>query len=148
MFICRQKINYTLHVFLEILQRYCKLVVWVLWACLDTHALSDTINLQKSFVFICRQKIKFILHAFLDILQRYANLQKASISAFKYSNYLPLCQKSEKTNQSFLRKMLNIQTNRHMDRQTDNSDFIGPSTGEGFKILYNNPSIEIFKPYD
>ena len=40
---------------------------------------------------------------------------------------VPLCQKSEKTNEPFLRKMLNCWT----DRQTDNSDFIGPSLGWG-----------------
>ena len=27
---------------------------------------------------------------------------------FKYSNYLPSCQKSEKTNESFLKKMLEL----------------------------------------
>ena len=30
-----------------------------------------------------------------------------ALSLFKYSNYLPWCQKSEKTNEPFLRKMLN-----------------------------------------
>ena len=38
---------------------------------------------------------------------------------FKYSNYLPSCQKSEKT-----LELMDGQA----DRQTDCSDFIGPST--------------------
>ena len=40
---------------------------------------------------------------------------KGTLSVVTYSNYLPLCQKSEKTNRPFPRK------------KTDNSDFIGPS---------------------
>ena len=38
-----------------------------------------------------------------------------------------LCQKLERTNEPFLRKMLNSWT----DRQTDNSDLIGSSLGQG-----------------
>ena len=53
--------------------------------------------------------------------------KKKALSVFKYSNYLPLCQKSEKTNEAFLRKIPNCWT----DRQTDNSDFLGPSVGQG-----------------
>ena len=30
-----------------------------------------------------------------------------ALSAFKYFNYVPLCQKSEKTNEPFLKKMPN-----------------------------------------
>ena len=44
-------------------------------------------------------------------------LEKRALPVFKYSNYLPLCQKSEK------------RTERQTDRQTDNCDFIGPSIG-------------------
>ena len=40
-------------------------------------------------------------------------LEKRVLPVFKYSNYLPLCQKSEK----------------RTERQTDNCDFIGPSVG-------------------
>ena len=36
----------------------------------------------------------------------------------KYSNYLPSGQKSEKTNEPFLRKMLNWQMDRQADGQT------------------------------
>ena len=42
-----------------------------------------------------------------------------------------LCQKSEKTNKSFLKKILNCLTDRQTDRETDNSDFKGPSLGQG-----------------
>ena len=40
---------------------------------------------------------------------------KKSLSVFKYSNYQPSCQKSEKTNELFLRKMLNWWTDRQID---------------------------------
>ena len=57
-FIRRQKIDFTLHVFLdEILQRYCKL-----------NAL-DTLGMPGY-----AQKVNFIPHAFLQILLGYANL--------------------------------------------------------------------------
>ena len=52
---------------------------------------------------------------------------KTDQSVFKYSNYLSSCQKSEKTNIPFLRKMLN----RQMDGQADNHDFVGPSVRRG-----------------
>ena len=124
MFICKQKIDFILPVFLEILQRYCKLVVlvtmgmfdhppskmialiyrkisclsackksissliffskyckemadllfWVIWACLATHILNDSINLRKSSMFICKLKINFILPVFLEILEGYCKL--------------------------------------------------------------------------
>ena len=40
---------------------------------------------------------------------------KRSLSDFKYSNYQPSCQKSEKTNVLFQRKMLNWWTDRQID---------------------------------
>ena len=36
-FICRQRINFILHLCLKILQRYRKLVMLDIWACLGTH---------------------------------------------------------------------------------------------------------------
>ena len=57
---------------------------------------------------------------------------KKTLSAFKYSNYLSLCQKSEKINVPFLRKMLNWQMDGQTDRgKTDNHDFVGPSVRQG-----------------
>ena len=74
MFICKQNINSSFTFAGRCCKDILKLLFWVLWGCLDTHTLSDTINLQKTFVFIWRQKINFISHAFLEILQRYVNL--------------------------------------------------------------------------
>ena len=45
LFICRQKINFSLHAFLEILQRYAHFLFWVLWACLVVNTQNDVINL-------------------------------------------------------------------------------------------------------
>ena len=81
-FIYWQKINFILHVFLEILQRHCKLshafleifqrygnfLFWVIWTCLVTQTQDDTINLLKTSVFTCMPKIYFIIHFFLEIL--------------------------------------------------------------------------------
>ena len=50
------------------------LLFWVLWACLDSHTQSDTVNLQVTFMSISRLKINFITLIFLEKLQRYANL--------------------------------------------------------------------------
>ena len=67
--------NFIPTVFLEILQRYCKLLI------LRTLGRPSYVH-QKSYyqlvenVFIvltCRQKIKFIPHVFLEILQRQTN---------------------------------------------------------------------------
>ena len=59
----------------------------------------------------------------------------------KYSNYLLSCQISEKTNDPFLRNMLNWKTDTwkicRTDRQTNNQaekgDFLGPSIERGSK---------------
>ena len=67
---------------------------------------------------------------------------KKLVSVFKYSNYLPSCQKSEKTNMPFLRKMLNWRMDGQTDgRKTDNHDFVGPSVGRGpvIKVTLNFP---------
>ena len=65
MFICR---NFILYVFINILQRYCKLLI------LDTLGMygyanpNDKINLQKTLMSICMPKLNFIIHFFLGIL--------------------------------------------------------------------------------
>ena len=38
--------------------------------------------------------------------QKWIFLEKRALSVFQYSNYLPLCQKSEKPNEPFLRNLL------------------------------------------
>ena len=54
MFISMQKINFITHFFLEILQRYCIiLVIWVLLACLGILITYNSINLYKTSKFIC-----------------------------------------------------------------------------------------------
>ena len=52
---------------------------------------------------------------------------KKGLSDFRNSNYLPLCQKSEKTKQAISEENTEL-----TDRQT-NGDFIGPSVGRGSK---------------
>ena len=56
----------------------------------------------------------------LKLGQKRVFLEKMALSVFPYSNYLPSCQKSEKTKEPFLRKK------HRPDRQID---FIGPSVG-------------------
>ena len=73
-FICRQKINFILHVFHL---RYCKDIAkplfWVLSACLAQQTqIKEILSTCQKLLFICRQK-KSNPHVFLDILQRYAN---------------------------------------------------------------------------
>ena len=51
-FIFRQKTNFILHVFLEILQGHANFLFWVLRACLATHTHNDNANLQKLLLFL------------------------------------------------------------------------------------------------
>ena len=60
-FIGRQKINFTRHVFLAMLQR-CANLFWVLWECLVIYTPNDCINLWKTSMFICIPKINFIIN--------------------------------------------------------------------------------------
>ena len=68
--------------------------------------------------------------------QKWIFLEKG-LSVLKYSNHLPLFQKSEKNNEPFLRKCWTIrQTGRQTDRQTDRRTnrqrcFLGPPVGRG-----------------
>ena len=74
------------------------------------------------------------------------------MSAFAYSNYLPLCQKSEKTGAmpEKITELMDGQTNGHTDRQLDRQQsFYRTLDRTGvLKILCNNHNIEIFKPLD
>ena len=62
-----------------------------------------------------------------------------TLPEIKKTNEL-LCQKSEKTNEIFQRKMQNLRTDRQIDvetaEQTDNGDFICPSTVWRSNIQY------------
>ena len=72
-FICRQKIKFILHAILEILQRYCKLIV------LGTLGMPGYANskwhyqLVENFCVHLQAKNQLHSHAFLEILQRYEN---------------------------------------------------------------------------
>ena len=252
-FIYRQKIKFILYVFLEMLHRFCKIIVRVLWACLamqteslhihstlpthrklsclfagkkstscSPHAIleilqrypnfllcgyfgHDWLHTPKMIVSSCKrlrflpacQKINFIIHSFLQILhfkescnligwlhfspqlnnQNFDNnnisfhfrlfsrktsdkmfqknpklhfrdilgpflgknefsWKKRALSIFRYSNYLPLCQKLKKTIEPLLRKMPNWRMDTQTHRQRDNVDFIGPSVGRGSKMTH------------
>ena len=167
-FICRQKINFILHISLEILQKCCKLVVlgnlsmpgyaqpkWYYQLVKKFHSylhanLWGTLGMpgctlpkwkhqlvRKVHVYL---HAKNKLHPFTSFLRYYilknpenwladsilahnsrsrilpdVGLVVKFLSVVRYSNYLLLCQKSEKTNEPFLRKMPNWQ----MDRRTD-----------------------------
>ena len=64
--------------------------------------------------------------------QKWISLKKkGALSVFKYSNNLPLCQKLEKNNQPFLRKMANWRTDRWTDNQTERRGFIGSFVRRG-----------------
>ena len=89
-FICRQKLNFILLVFCEILQRHCKLVVLGNWAYLAKYTHKKIVP-NEPLSFICRQKNSmnwtelnsfiscwqkivqyihtFVLHVFREILQ-------------------------------------------------------------------------------
>ena len=58
-FICWQKINLILHVFFEILQRYCKLVIFGTLGIPGYAHPQWCYQLEEIFVFIYRQNIKF-----------------------------------------------------------------------------------------
>ena len=73
-FICRQKINFILLVFFEILQRYCKLIVFGNLG-LSGYAHSKWYyHLVENFCVYLQAKINFILHAIMKMLHRYVNL--------------------------------------------------------------------------
>ena len=83
--ICRQKIKIILHIFLEILQRYCELIV------LGTLSMPGYTNpkwyyqLVANFRGHLQAKNQLQPYAFLEILQRYTK------SYFAYSGHACLC---------------------------------------------------------
>ena len=114
-FICRQKIKFILHVFLEILQRYCKLIVLGTLGMPGYANQSDNINLQKTFAFICRKKINFTAMLFwryckdnADFLLWYfehtwLHTPKMIVSTCRRLRCLSACQKYTSSFTSFLR---------------------------------------------
>ena len=63
-----------------------------------------------------------------------------ALSVFKYSNYLPSCKKSETTNDPFLRKIQNWQTNRQTDRQQQFQ--VGRGTKKALNKVISSDSIK------
>ena len=68
------KINFILHVFLEILRKYCKLVILGALGMPGYAHLKYYYQLVEASLYINWQKINFIPHVFMEILLRYANL--------------------------------------------------------------------------
>ena len=68
MYICMQKIKFIPHLFLEILIRYCKLVILGALVRLATATKNDSINLWETLIFIFIQKNQIYPHFFLEIL--------------------------------------------------------------------------------
>ena len=73
-------------------------------------------------------------------------LWKKPLSVFKYFNYLQSRQKLEKTNMSFLRKMLNWRMDGQTDGRTDRHDFVGPSLRQGPIVKVTSSFLEHQKP--
>ena len=105
MFICMQKINFIIHFFLTILhfKESCNLIdrqhfgPWL-----------ETQNYARAPEMLVKyQKIsKTLFWALLPKFGPKMNFPgKGALPVFQYSNYLPLCQKSEKPNEPFLRKL-------------------------------------------
>ena len=70
---------------------------------------------------------------------------KKALSVFKYSNYLPSCPKSEKTNMIFLRKML-----QWIDRRKDGQTTVimqNPLQAEGLIIKVTSSFPEFLSKY-
>ena len=72
--VCERNKNQDIpNLFLEISQRYCK-IVWVLWACLAKPSGRDSITLQKTLMFIRMQKLNSSLISFLRYCKNIAYL--------------------------------------------------------------------------
>ena len=131
MFIRMQKTHFIIHFFLDILhfKEFCNLIGWQHRE-LEFCQIQDwwwNINNNISFhfrlytrktndkVFLKSQKNVFWDHfgPFLPKFgQKWIFLEIRVLSVFRYSNYLSLCQKFEKTVEQFLRKTPNWRTDR------------------------------------
>ena len=125
------KINFIIHFFLEILnfKKSCNLIGWQHFGPLLENQnfvrygiagkISATILVSILGYFQEKLMTKFFQKPYFGSIlgSFYSNLgkkdvcwKKRSLSDFRYSNYLPSCQKSEKIKEPFLRKMLNWRT--------------------------------------
>ena len=137
MFICMPKINFIIHFFLEVLhfKEPCNLIdqpaFWTITREPEICQIWDwwwNINNNNSFRFklfpgktndkifqTIQKKLYFgaILGPFYPNIGKNKFLwEKRTLSVFKYSNYLPWCKRSEKTNDPFMRKIPNWRTDR------------------------------------
>ena len=121
MFICMQKINFIIHFFLTKLhfKEYCNFISQQHFG-----PQPETQNYDRYVGEISVTILVFIIDYFQQKLtsQNFTKIPqntifpklgpkmnfpgKRALSVFQYSNYLPLCQKSEKPNEPFLRKLL------------------------------------------
>ena len=156
MFIFMPKINFIIHFFLEILhfkESDCNLIGWqhfgpYITQDLEFYQIWDwwwNINNNISFhfklfprktngKFFKTSKKPYFGEHFGPFLpkfeQKWNFLGKGALSVFKYYSYLPLYQKSEKTNQLSLRIMPNWRT----DWQTDNYDLHSTLLSTGVQL--------------
>ena len=148
MFICMPKVKFIIHFFLEILhfKELCNFIGWQHlgpWLEIQSFArygvgVEISIKILVFTLDYFQEKLmtKFFKKSkkpYFGAMWRFWPFLKKD-SVFKYSNYLPLCQKLEKTNMPFLSKMLNWRMgwmNIQTEGQTDNHDFVGTSVGRG-----------------
>ena len=144
-FICRQKstlsssfgipkVKFIIHFFLEILhfKEPCNwnsaiFKPWILpdwwWNINNNISFHLRLFLEKTDdnIFEKIQETLFwglFMVVFSKFEQKWFFLEKKALTVFTYSNYLPSCKKSEKTNEPSLRKMPNWRTDRQPDGQT------------------------------
>ena len=126
MFICMPKINFIIHFFLEVLhfKESCNLIGWRYFGPwlknqnFTRYGISDEISITI-LVFILGYFQKF-LALFTQIWAKMNVPGKKPLSAFKYSSYLPSCQKSEKImSHSWEKRRTDGRMDGRTDRQTD-----------------------------
>ena len=118
MFICTPKINFVTHFLLEI-KEPCNFIgqIWNINLTILVFIL-DYFQENVKSKFLKKYYSGGILSPFCQNLGKNEFFWKRGLwSVFKYSNYLPPCKKSGKTNDPFLRKMPNWPTNRQTHRQ-------------------------------
>ena len=170
MFICMQKIKLIIHFFLTILhfKESCNLIGqqhFDLQLATQNYTryvgeISITIlgfiigyfqkNLKNMTTFFKRsQKPYFgpILGPFAQIWDKNEFSWKKGLSAFQYSTNLPLCKKSEKPNQPFLRKLLDRHTKNQFISLTSLSDTANFRVLRLIEISRNLTGQEHFWPY-
>ena len=74
--------------------------------------------------------------------EKWIFLEKRTLPVFKYSNYLPWCKTSEKTNHPLL---MDRRRDSQPARQTENSEFIGLGVGQRSKISNLEQSATLFE---